>query len=51
MQKGAVKLQYISTYEHIAYHSRHDTKGSNEAPVSRDELGMMKNVSLTEREY
>jgi hypothetical protein len=50
MQKGAVKLQYISTDEQIADHLRHDTEGSSEAPVSRDKLGMMQNVSLTERE-
>jgi hypothetical protein len=41
VQKGAVKLQYISTNEQIADHPRHDTDGSNEALVSRDKLGVM----------
>jgi hypothetical protein len=41
MQKGVVKLQYISIDEHIANHLRHDIEGSSEAPISRDDLGMM----------
>jgi hypothetical protein len=50
MQKGIVKLQYISTYENIVDHMRHDTEGSSEAPISIDQIGVMHNVSLTERE-
>jgi hypothetical protein len=50
VQKGAVNLQYISTNEHIV--------DILTKPLSRekfvyfiDKLGMMKNVSLTEREF
>jgi hypothetical protein len=50
VQKGAMKLQYISTNEKITDHPRHDTERSREAPVSRDELGVMQNVSLTKSE-
>jgi hypothetical protein len=50
VQKGVVKLRYISTNKHIVDHLRHDTEGSNETLVSKDKLGVMQNVSLTERE-
>jgi hypothetical protein len=50
MQKGTMKLQYISTNNQIIDHPRHDTKGSIEALISRDELGVMQNASLIERE-
>jgi hypothetical protein len=49
VQKGAVKLQYISTDEQIADIL---TKPLSKAKFVyfRDKLGVMQNVSLTERE-
>jgi hypothetical protein len=51
MQKGAVKLQYISTDEQMADHPRHDTKGISKALISKDKFGMMLKDFLTKREY
>jgi hypothetical protein len=49
VQKGAMKLQHISTYEKLTYILTNPLS-KEKFIYFRDKLGVMQNVSLTERE-